>query len=459
MEFSSQRSDRILFFTFIAVLVFLYVFGHNRYMVEHIDDAWTLSWAKTWWDTGNVYDVTFGYIDGDGGTALFSRSYVFLYGALLRFVDWGRGWAFAVSTVFILASAYLWGRIVKKLGYSQALSRWFPLVMLILEAYFAAAHKTRVDAMAFFLATSAFALFVHERYLFSGLIALIGAETHPFALTAFMYIFAYLFILWPLMKEKPREYVRKALLFTVGAFLGLGYYLALHYPWLNQIGDLSGRIHGNVFTSYLFKFRYAWRHLPEAAAWLLALFLFIKARRWKNDRFILPFIILTSLSTFLLPHGNFHYMIYLYPPLILLILEESERLRIREWTMLALLILMIPQYGWLFWTQRNFNYHGYIAELRERVPETPDFVYGNANVWFALNNREFHGPSYFNRAGLEPEDWPEEFLVVENRELERNNGWKDLDRGKELYKKNLIDEWDYYDGSPVRIWLMSRRVK
>ncbi|MCK5249984.1 MAG: hypothetical protein KAJ98_08470, partial [Spirochaetaceae bacterium] len=156
MRGHSERFERLVFFIFIALLVFLYIYGHNRYMVEHVDDAWTLSWAKTWWDTGNVYDTTFGYIDGDGGTSLFSRSYVFLYGAILQIVGWSRGGAFVISTALIFASALLWGHIVKKIGYCEATARWFPLVILALETYFAAAHKTRVDAMAFFLATSAF---------------------------------------------------------------------------------------------------------------------------------------------------------------------------------------------------------------------------------------------------------------------------------------------------------------
>ncbi len=184
---------------------------------------------------------------------------------------------------------------------------------------------------------------------------------------------------------------------------------------------------------------------------MVALALFVKAKRWKQDPFLLAFLVLTSLSSLLLPRDNYHYIIYLYPPILLLILEEARRIKALPWVVAGILVLMLPQYSYLFWTQREHNHEDYIQNRKKNLPEDVGFIYGHANAWFAFKQRDFHASAYFARARIEPGDWPKEFWVIENRELERTGGIADLKRGAELYEQEVLKQWDFYDGTPVRI--------
>ena len=448
----------ISIFAFFVVMLYLFpIFGFSQYMPEHIDDAWTLSWAHNWWSEGEIYDPVFGYLDGDGGTSLFSRSYVYVYGAILQFFDWTRGGAFLLSTIFLIGSAFLWKSIIKKLGYPSLVSWLFLLVLLSLETYFAAAHKTRVEALTFFLSSLAFWCFVKEHYFFSGFIAILAGETHPYGAVSFMYILGYCVLLVPRLWPQPKLLIKNVVVFLSGMALGIGYYLLLHGVYLSQAESLDGRIGGNVIWAYLFGFRFSWRHLPEALIWMVALGSFLAAQRWKTDRFLLPFLVLTILFSVIFPRGNFHYMIYLYPPLILLILTEAKHRKLTNWLVLGLLLFLLPQYIWLHLDQRGYDHEAYVQSLREAVSQEQEIIYGHPNSWFAFYDREFYGPGYFSRANRPIEEWPSKMVVIENALLNRTGGEELLDIHRDAYDWELLTELNNGPKGPTTIWHIEKR--
>jgi len=96
-----QGIPRSLALTVTVILIVLYVPFHNRYRIEHIDDAWSFSWAYGYWNEGDVYDSVFGYLDGDGGTSVFGRTYALIYGAWGLATSWSRPAGYLLSTLLL----------------------------------------------------------------------------------------------------------------------------------------------------------------------------------------------------------------------------------------------------------------------------------------------------------------------------------------------------------------------
>jgi hypothetical protein len=448
-----------IWIVYAIVLVLMYVVFRQYYRVEVLDDAWSLSWAHGWWHGKGVYDHTFGYLKGEGGTALFGRGYVVAYAVVATLLGWSREVATGFSSVLTLASAAIWFDIVRRLGYRKQFALTFALVMLLLEAYYAMSQSTRQEAPAFLLASLSFWLFLKLRYTLSGLALGVAVEIHPFALAGGFWILAYLVVLWPQMKLTPRVYVRGAAWFFFGLGLGFLYWLYVHAPnlsELNQLGNrVSGGYRGNAISEYYFGSPRSWRHWPELMIVLASLVVFIAQRSWKKHPLVLALFAAVILCTILIPRGNLKYIVYVYPAAILLILVVADELRSLHRLLWILLLIQVPQYAVLFWKQRTYDHSAYLAELAERVPEGP-LIYGHPNAWFALLERNFVAYGYFNRAGLTPDRWPDIFILIENHNFERWWGKRDIDRSKGMYEWTLLNEWSAWDKSPVRVWKLEK---
>ena len=203
MKLQSDRWFKPIWIFYAVILVLLYTVFFDSYLNEYLDNAWTLSWAHGWWTDGEVYDQVFGYIKGDGGTSLFSRSFVFVYGGLAQVFGWSRGVGIIISSLFTIGTAALWYRIVRNLGYRRQAAVSFALILLLLEIFYANGHKIRVDAMGLFLDSLALLLFIRHRYLFAGLVLGIAFESHPFAMAAGFWMLAYL---WTLRKDVQKDW-------------------------------------------------------------------------------------------------------------------------------------------------------------------------------------------------------------------------------------------------------------
>jgi len=417
----------------LVLLTYIFMFGH--YFAEYIDDAWTLSWAFNFWEKGTVFDPVYGYLDGDGGTALFGRTYVFIYGAFSQIFGWTRGGAYLLSTLFIIASSILWGAILLELGIKKEVIIDFLIVFLLLDPYVGAANRTRMDPLGLLLCSLALLLFIKKRYYFSALSYMIAFENHPMGVSAFLFILAYLFNIRNELKENKRFYLIGAGYFTLGIITGVLYYLFLHYPWLGNVSDLSSRSDGNLFYDYFFYKRMSWRHWPELFIIAFSLFIWFWKKLYKRYSLISLWMISAILCSLLLSRKNAFYIIYLYPPFILMIILSFKNIGRSRLLLVGFLCFQLPQYGYLYYLQYGYNHKQYISEI-EKYFSTEDkrFIYGNYNSWFALMDLNFHAYGYFARSGTKVEDFPEQFVLIANPEFYEEHYDEDLEERMQEYE-------------------------
>jgi len=436
-----KTGGRPLSLTVIVILIILYIPFHNRYRNEHIDDAWSFSWAYEYWIEGEVYDSVFGYLDGDGGTSVFGRTYAFIYGAWGLATSWSRPAGYVLSTILLLGTAALWRKNLLILGYAPSVALSFVAIMLLMEAYYGMAHRLRSDALVLFLSTLSFTLHLRRRPFFSGLSLCVGIETHPYGLIGLFYILsAVLNDFLDTAKKKRRYSAAYVLRFILGGLLGFGYYMALHFKWIEGLLEVSNRIGGNPIFKYFFDHSYSWRHWPELAVVLAGVFIFIIRREYRNDKFIPTFLCMMLLFSILLPRGNHQYIVFLYPPFILLLLYLSANLNFLPFFVAGFMLFQIPQYAWLFWSQRNFSWPNYIERLQQFIPEDAT-IYGPSSAWFALYDRDFKAYGYFGRAEIDKAQLPEKMYVIRNDNIEKENGTADLKNIAQHYKKRRVEEW------------------
>lgn len=457
----NKRFEQAVFYLIFFFVCIIYAYGHNHYVVEHIDNAWSLSWARTWWDSGIRSDEVFGFPLGEAGSFFFGQTYVFVYGAVLEIIGWTRSNASIISFTLVASSAWLWMKILLKLGYSKTTSRWFPIVLLLLEGSFASSNMMRLDAIGFLFATMGFFTIVHQRFFFSGLCFIVAFEIHPYAaIMCGTYITSYVIYLFPDIRRNTKKYAKYSGMFFFGIVLGAIYYFSIHHQWLDEIHQFSKATNSegqkSFFVSYLTNGKYSWRHWPEVIIWLAALITFLWGKCWKNDQFILPFVLVTVLVTIIVPHGSPHYIIYHYPPLILLTITQAHHFNIRPFIMIVLLLLMLPQYFMIFWIQRGYDHQAYIEKLRNIVPKESNYIYGHPSAWFAFQDKEFHPVGYFPRQKLSSEKWPDHFILIENKHFIRLSGWHDLDGWENHFSRRLITTFEYFDKTPVNIYSFSR---
>lgn len=431
-----------LVLTVAVILIVLYIPFHNRYRIENIDDAWSLSWAYGYWVEDDVYDSVFGYIDGDGGISIFGRTYAFIYGAWGLATSWSRPAGYMLSTL-LLVTAALWRKNLLILGYTPLIALGFVLIMLLMEAYYGMAHRLRSDALVLFLSTLSFTLYLHKKPFFSAVILCVAVETHPYGLVGLFYILsAVLSKFLGTAKENYKYAPADVFRFILGGLLGFGYYMVLHFKWIEGLLEVLNRIGGNPIVKYFFDHRYSWRHWPELLMMVAGISVFIIRREHHNDMFIPVFTCMMLLFSVFLPQGNYHYIVFLYPPFILLLLYLSAKLNLMPVFVASFLLFQVPQYAWLFWSQRNFSWSNYIERLQEAIPKNGDaMIYGPSSAWFALYDRNYKAYGYFGRSGIDKAQLPRGIYVIKNGNMGKEGGISDLQSIEQYYKERKIKEW------------------
>ena len=451
---TSNHLSTSLIFLFLTLAV-LYLGFHGRYIPEYIDNTWSFSWAWNLYKLGEYRDLVFG--ERYNGTQIFQRTPAIVYGAVASVLGWSREVAMAVSKFFVLASAFTWYLILQRLGYKRVTALTFAGIMLLLEAYFGIANKIRSEPLVLFFCSVSFLLFQYERYLFSGLILGLAVESHPFAIIGGFWIIAYLCLIWPQIKLRPKVYGQYAVKYFFGLIISLGYWYWLHGDAIENMGFAAKKLGGNVFMEYFLLRRFAWRHLPELVGVLTALAIFIFRRKYSTHPFVLPFLTVVTIFPFIMTRGNMHYIVYIYPAVLLLVVTVCENMKVLYLLIYSVLLFQVPQYVLLFHNNRNFNHREIISRLRQEVPTDAEFIYGNPFAWFAFQEREFHAYGYFGRAGLPLTEWPDRLVVIETSDFNRWHGRSDFDKAAGLYSQEDIAEWIYWDGKPIKVYWMIRR--
>ncbi len=412
------KSDYWIIGAFSIAIVLTYFLLHDIYRPNNYDDPGFLSFVYNYFNRGIAHDVVFGstHQDGYSGLVLFGKTCGYLYGSVLSLVGWTRSNSHLISIVLVSLSAFLWYRIIFELKFSLRVALFFPLVLLLLEPSFGAANQARSDALCFFLLSLSLLLFIKRSYLLSGLIAMVSFEVHPVGISTLFYILAVALARRGAMKATDNKPVRSFFFFAFGIFLGALYYYLLHRNDLSLLfTTLAGGNRGGfeiipILTEYFFKTKY-YRHIPELILIIGCAGVFIARRYWRKNRLPAFFFLAACAIALVIRRPNFMYMIFLYPAFLLVILyvfHAAGRIRL---IMVMILIYLIPQYAYVYFQNRNFDFPRYIGKVMSSVPDDSLAVIGSPNDWFAFQDRDFYTLDY--RKGIESLNL-QEFYLIEN---------------------------------------------
>lgn len=407
-----QNQDKLVLMGGIFVCAIAYYLLYGIYIIDDIDAAWSLSYVYNYINFNIQYDKVFGGKLGMG--ILFGKTQAWIYGSILNIVGWKLSYAHLISIFFIWASALLWFFTLKKLGYHLKIAIAFILLFLILEAIFSAAHKTRLDALSFFLVTLSLFLAAHRAFFISGIISVIALETHIMGgLIAGIYVLAYL-----LTRCLNKENFSAWCLYSLGIIVGSIYYLAFHFNELSHLipiilhsRETDQVISPNLLYDYFFKTKYL-RHIPELILILISLFIFITKKLYKHEKFVPILLFLLLCSTIIIGRTNHHYALYIYPAFILLIVITAQYIRHAYLSVLLIFMLVLPQYGFVYITQHAFNFAEYSRIVKLHVPKDKLPVVGFSTHWFSfLEDRDFF--STFYTGYLMPLKNTEKFYLID----------------------------------------------
>ncbi len=387
--------DLLLVIIIIISIIICYAGLNMIYNIEEVDDAWTLSFIYNAFVRHIPPESTFG--GGLANLKFFGLTQAYIYSFILNILGWTKSNSHLVSMFFMMLSAITWYGILCKLKFSKKLAIFFSLLILWCEPFFREVVLARPESLTFFLISAGFFLFISGRYFFSGLIAMIALENHPMGIMFFVYIAAFIIVNWNTFWG--RRYLIKIIMFFIsGVIIGSIYYFLLHYK---NIGGITGNIRegaggflNTVLYQYFFIVAKYKRHLADFIFFIISLGIFIWRGYYKQNRFILIFLLIILAANFLNPRTNFHYTLYFYPAFILLSLFTFEKTAEVEWAVSILFLMFLAYNATIFYRRYYYNFDNYISEIRKAVPDDRLPVVGGPNEWYAFKDREFYAGVY-----------------------------------------------------------------
>ena len=370
----------------------------GKYRPDDIDDPWSLSFAYNYLHHGAAEDLTTGSIWNQAGVQYFGKIYALLLGRTMDLIGWNKTDGHLLSLLFLLIGLALWGPLLKKLGFSKALSTAFPVSALLFEPFFSTAVCSRSEPFIFMASSLAVLLFLRGWYFFSALSICLAVETHPTGIIGFFYVAA-LIAAYPAVRERlwSRPFWNPGKV-GAGFLLGFAGYAWLHWGVIGKLpgfllgqNSISGGESWNFLYEYFFKTKYL-RHIPELAIFSAGFILFFKDGLHRSSPFLAWLSVFSIAFALLVRHPNFHYVIYCYPAFLLATLRAAEARGLLPAALAGFLLLLTPQYAIAYYMNRNFDYSSQVALVRKAVPPDSLPVVGGMDDWYSFYDREF----YFN---------------------------------------------------------------
>ena len=412
-----QRHARLLFGASTLLLVVIYLIVGGVYRPQNLDDGWTLSFLYQYHLHGVEHDTVFGNVvsstGGQDGVFYFAKIQSIVYGAILDFAGWTQSAAHTVSTLLIGASAAIWGLIAHRLTSRRALSAAIVLLLLFTEPFFGPANQSRAEALAFFFASAAFALYVFEFPLFSGLLVGLAFEVHPTGLFAAIYVASALFAKASSSNIKNTIFSRSTALLFAGLILGFGIYVLLHAEAISTLPQVltAGNSGDNLLVAYFIKTKYL-RHVPELVFFLLTVGIFIAKKYWRDTASLSWLLLATGCSILVIHRESVHYALYFYAPLMLTSLWVADRHKKLHLTVALCLAFFTAQLGVVYYLNHSYSFDAYSVAIAKAVPADNLAVVGTSNDWFVFKERVFYAYTYgaeaFNAVA------PNEFYLIQN---------------------------------------------
>lgn len=437
----------VFLFLLFAVLTQMFLF--NNYRVEDVDDPWSLSFAYNYIHHNYEYDKVYQN-EKLGGVAFFGKIYSYIYSFFLDITGWTKLYAHIISTSLVYLSLYFWYLIFKEIGVDKKKIIIILLLMVVLEPYINMGNKTRSDALAYFFSTLCFLLFVKKRFAISGIIGMMGLETHPLGVSGFFYCFAYFLWQYRSFFSDKRSLIKALVLFFAGIAIGAGLYLALHlknYSTVNsEIGFYTETgLTANYIYSYFFESKLH-RHIAEFILFFTALIIYIWKKMYKNDGFTLIFLGVVIFQSLVLPRGNANYGVFAFPAFVLLAVHAASGIKKDQILLLLTFLLLFPQYAYLYkMNYRQESQTEYIEKVRKVLPENDIPIFGSPNEWFAYYDREFYS---FKLLDVKPEI-DECYVIVEDDFRKLPQHFPDR-----LEQVNLLEEF-YHGDEKIQVYHLS----
>ena len=163
-----------------------YYLLHITYIPTNSDDAWTTSFAYSYFYHGELQDRVFGR---PAGTLIaFGYSYAALQKIVLDVFGWSRSNAILLSTCLFFLSLPFWWQISRNFGCSKNASLLYVLLLPLWEPLFRIANTARPDACCLLLTAIAFFWAQRRKYVLAGLSAGIALEVHQMGALAFVLV-------------------------------------------------------------------------------------------------------------------------------------------------------------------------------------------------------------------------------------------------------------------------------
>ena len=417
IERALERHATLLFGVSTLLLVAVYLIVGGIYRPANGDDGWSLSFLYQYHLHGVEHDTVFGNVvpsaGGQDGVFHFAKIQSFVYGAILDVAGWTRSAAHAVSTLLIGASALIWGIIAQRITAHRYLSTALVILLLLSEPLFGPANQSRPEALTFFFASAAFALFLYERPFFSGLFIGLAFEVHPAGLFAGLYVASAFLAKLAKGDVKNQMFSRSTALLVSGVVLSFSLYALLHIEAIATLRSVA--LENNQGTNFLWAYfvntKYS-RHIPELLFILMTTGLFIAKKHWKEESTLAWLLLGTGFSLLVFHRGNFHYTLYSYAPLMLTSLWVAARYKKLFLTFCLCLMFFVAQYAAVYYLNRLYSFDAYAAKISKAVPNDGLAVVGTSNDWFIFQERVFYANKY------QPEAFsavaPSAFYLIQN---------------------------------------------
>jgi hypothetical protein len=429
------RRATLLFGVSALLLVAIYLIVGGIYRPQNLDDGWTLSALYEYHLHGTAHDKIFGATlasEGQDGVYHFAKIQAFIYGIILDVLGWTQSAGHTVSTLFIGLGALTWGIIAKRLTGRGGLAIATVMLLLFSEPLFGPANESRPEALTFFFASAAYALYLFDRPLLSGLLIGLAFEVHPAGLYAGLYVASAYFAQAAKSGLKNHIFSRPTALLLLGSLLGFSAYLLLHAEALStllQTFSQSNKGASNFLVAYFVKAKYL-RHIPELIFFVVMLGVFVRGRLWRETQPLAWLLAISGLSLLVLHRGNIHYVLYLYAPLMLISLWVADRYKRLYLTFSLFVMFYIAQYGAVYYLNHSYSFDAYTSAITSAVPDDDLTVVGTSNDWFIFKERSFYaytyGPAAFNAVA------PSAFYLIRNdspyASFPRDRFYENIDR-------------------------------
>ena len=441
---NNPKTQKALYFIIIINIICNYIFLYDIYRPHNVDDAWFLAFAYNYFQFGEVLDSTF-----NGGTTegllFFRKTGALFYGHILNKIGWDYGKAQFLSSLLMAGSGWFWFLALRRLNFKTNERIAFLLLFFFMEFSFAAATSLRYESLILFFQSAALLLLLKKRYFLVGLVSSIAIEAHPIAVLNLAYLVGILASNQSQNNKPDLTYQLKSnkhtiIYFSLGCVFGLAYYFYLHpvsstdlykFLYLNSIQGVGGHYDTKlgILGLYFFTTKYL-RHIPELIIIIIALYLFINNRIQKDRMFILVWVFLLIVLSFLRP--IFTYAAIIFPAFIVLVVSSFQTIRKLNLLLLIFVCLMIPQYSTVYYFNHDWDRNTYFAEVESFVPNDGLPVVGSAMSWFALKKRKNFKSGVYPFYSHKKPEWQEAYLVEDK--FYRNDG---AYRGaKDYFNKN-----------------------